>query len=434
VSGTSSGSATATAPEDDLAGQGDRWPLRRHRDFSLLWCGQTVSALGSATSVLAFPLLVLEITGSAIQAGAVGTTVAIVRAVFRLPGGALADRWNRRKVMLTCDAGRIVLFSTLAVVVATGQATLALIVAIAVTAAVLDVLFQPAAMAAVSQLVPAEQLPAAFGRNEAGIYAASLAGPPLGGALFGIARSVPFAFDALSYVASFVTLTAIRRPLQGERAQQVRQPLTREIRAGITYVRNSDFLRALILLFAFVDFAFLGAMFTVVVVLRQAGNPAGVVGLAQAVIAIGGLLGAFAASWLQRHAPFRRLIKSTTAILCVCMAVSAVLSGRLIMVLPVSVALFLAPALNAAIFSQLAATTPEHLQGRIISVVIFSSGAAASFAPLTMGLLINHLGGTVAMAVCAVVAALSVLTALTSRGLKPDTGVESALSGSLTHR
>jgi hypothetical protein len=116
------------------------------------------------------------------------------------------------------------------------------------------------------------------------------------------------------------------------------------------------------------------------------------------------------------------------------MAVSAVLSGRLIMVLPVSVALFLAPALNAAIFSQLAATTPEHLQGRIISVVIFSSGATASFAPLTMGLLINHPGGTVAMAVCAVVAALSTLTALTSRGLKPDPGVESALSGSLTHR
>ena len=348
MSGTSSGSATAAAPEDDLAGHGDRWPLRRNRDFSLLWSGQTVSALGSAASVLAFPLLVLAITGSAIQAGAVGTTVAIVRAVFRLPGGALSDRWNRRRVMLTCDAGRIVLLSTLAVVVATGQATLALIVAIAVTAAVLDVLFQPAGMAAVSQLVPAEQLPAAFGRNEAGIYAASLAGPPLGGALFGIARSVPFAFDALSYVASFVTLTAIRRPFQGERAQQVRQPLTREIRGGITYVRNSDFLRALILLFAFVDFAFLGAMFTVVVVLRQAGNPAGVVGLAQGVIAIGGLLGAFAASWLQRRAPFRRLITTTTATLCVCMAMSAVLSGRLTMVLSVSVALFLAPALNAA--------------------------------------------------------------------------------------
>lgn len=434
MSETSSGSATDAAVQDDLADLADHRPLSRNRDFSLLWCGQSISTLGSAASVLAFPLLVLAITGSAIQAGAVGTAVAIVRAAFQLPGGALADRWNRRRVMLTCDAGRIVLFTTLAVVVATGRVTLALIVTIAVAAAVLDVLFQPAAMAAVSQLVPAEQLPAAFGRNEAGTYAASLAGPPLGGALFGIARSVPFAFDALSYVASFVTLTAIRRPFQGERAQLARQPLSREIRAGITHVRNSDFLRAMILLFAFVDFAFLGAMFTVVVVLRQAGNPAGVVGLAQGVIATGGLLGAFAASWLQRHAPFRRLITTTTATLCACMAMSAVLSGRLTMVLPVTVALFLAPALNAAIFSQLATTTPEHLQGRVISVLIFSSGAAASLAPLTMGLLINHLGGTVALAVCAAVVALSFLTALTSRGLKPDPGVESRLSGSLTHR
>ena len=85
MSEPSSGSARAETLEDALADHGDRRPLRRNRDFSLLWWGQSVSLLGSATSVLAFPLLVLAITGSAVQAGAVGTTVAIVRAFFRLP-------------------------------------------------------------------------------------------------------------------------------------------------------------------------------------------------------------------------------------------------------------------------------------------------------------------------------------------------------------
>lgn len=391
--------------------------LRRNRDFTLLWCGGSVSGLGSAASRLAFPLLVLAITGSAVQAGAVGTTTAVVRAMFRLPGGALADRWDRRSVMLGCDGARMVLYAALALLVAAGQARLPAIIAVAVTVAALDVLFQPAAMAAVSHLVPAGQLPAAFGRNEARDYAADLAGPPLGGALFGIARAVPFAFDALSYLASFAALTAIRMPLQGDRGAHLRRPMTREISDGIGHVRSSGFLRALIPLFAFADFAFAGATFTIVVALRQAGYPAGVIGMAQGLIAVGGLLGAIAASWLQRRAPFKLLITTTIAILCGCLAVSAALSGHLAMVLPVAVALFLAPALNAAIFSRLAATTPENLQGRVISVLIVASGAAASLAPLTMGLLISHLGGTLAMTACAAVVALSLAIALTSPGL-----------------
>lgn len=341
----------------------------------------------------------------------------MVRAVLRLPAGALADRWNRRTVILSCDAARAVLYAALALLVVTSHANLMKIIAIAVTVAALDVLFQPAATAAVSHLVPPSQLPAAFGRNEARDYAAELAGPPLGGALFGIARAVPFAFDALSYVASFAALLAIRRPLQGERSAHLRRPLTQEIGAGIRHARSSRFLRGVIPLFALANFAFAGATFTIVVALQQAGHPASVIGITQGVMAVGGLLGAFAAAWLQRQADFTPLIRTSIAILSGCLAASAALTGQLAMVLPVTIALFLAPALNAAIFSRLAATTPEHLQGRVISVLVVASGAAASLAPLTMGLTINHLGAGAAMTVCAAVVALSLVVALTSRGL-----------------
>lgn len=235
-----------------------------------------------------------------------------------------------------------------------------------------------------------------------------------------MARAAPFAFDALSYLVSFAALTAIRGPLQDDQLAHLRRPLTQEISDGISYVRSSGFLRAVIPLIAFANFAFAGATFAVVVALRQAEYPAGVIGLAQGVIAVGGLLGALAASWLQRRASFRPLITTAIAVLCGCFAVSAALSGQLVMALPVAVGLLLAPALNAAIFSRLGATTPGHLQGRVTSVLALTSGAAASFAPLTMGLLITHLGGTTAMAACALVVALSLLIALTSRGLETD--------------
>ena len=149
-------------------------------------------------------------------------------------------------------------------------------------------------------------------------------------------------FDAVSYLVSLLTLTAIRGPFQGARGHEPPHPLRREIAQGITEVRHSPFLRAVVLVFAFVDFAFPGAMFTVIVVLRQAGNQPSIIGLAQGLIAVGGLLGALAASWLQRRAPFRRLIITTIALLCACLAVSAALSGHLVMVLPITIALFLA--------------------------------------------------------------------------------------------
>jgi len=88
------------------------------------------------------------------------------------------------------------------------------------------------------------------------------------------------------------------------------------------------------------------------------------------------------------------------------------------MAVPVAIALFLAPALNAATFSKLAVTTPEHLQGRVISVVIASAGIAAATAPLTAGLLITHLNGEAAMAATAAAAGAALLVALTSHGLR----------------
>ncbi|MDQ2737110.1 MAG: MFS transporter [Actinomycetota bacterium] len=391
--------------------------LRQNRDFTLLWCGQAASALGSSASGLAYPLLILAVSGSAVAAGAVGTAAGVVQIVFRIPGGALADRWNRRTLMLACDALRIILLTGLGVLVLTDHASIATIAAIAVANALLGVTFEPASMAAVSQLVPARQLPQAFGANEARSFTAGMAGPPLGGALFGLARAAPFIFDAVTYLVSLLTLLPIRRPLQGVRDPGPRISLLRQIGQGLAYVRASRFLRAVIAVYAFVDFAFTAALFAVVVILNQAGSSPSTVGLAQGVIAAGGVLGALAAARIQLLLPFRKLIITAVAILTGCLAASAVLSGQLVMALPMTVALFLAPALNAAIFSQLAITTPEHLQGRVISVVISSVGIVEAAAPLTAGLLITHQGGRAALTATAISAAAALSIALRTGGL-----------------
>src|SRR5438270_7762569 len=74
--------------------------LRRNRDFLLLFGGQAVSAIGSQVSQLAFPLLILAVTGSPAQAGFLGAVRGLAYVLFGLPAGAFVDRWDRKRVMI----------------------------------------------------------------------------------------------------------------------------------------------------------------------------------------------------------------------------------------------------------------------------------------------------------------------------------------------
>src|SRR5262249_26129967 len=96
--------AATDAPETAGA-----FPLRRNRDFGIVLTGQTISALGDAVRMTAMPLLVLKLTGSGVAMGVVGALSTIPDLVLGLPAGAIADRWDRRKLMLWADAGRAVL-------------------------------------------------------------------------------------------------------------------------------------------------------------------------------------------------------------------------------------------------------------------------------------------------------------------------------------
>src|SRR3954452_20234672 len=106
-------------------------PLGRNRDFVALWVGQAVSNLGISISSFAYPLVVLDATGSATKAGLVGTTLALTTFVLRLPAGALTDRWNRWRIMVACDAGRAAASASLAFALAVGRLHLWHVLAVA---------------------------------------------------------------------------------------------------------------------------------------------------------------------------------------------------------------------------------------------------------------------------------------------------------------
>src|SRR5205823_14643807 len=147
-------------------------PLRRNRDFILLWSGQVVSTVGTRVTAVAFPLLVLAQTHSPAKAGLVGFAQTLPYMLFYLPAGAFVDRWDRKRVMLAADACRALALGSLAVALAAGNATLAQIAAVAFVEGTGFVFFSLAESAALPQIVAKEQLSTAVAQNQARTQAA----------------------------------------------------------------------------------------------------------------------------------------------------------------------------------------------------------------------------------------------------------------------
>jgi len=391
--------------------------LWRNREFNLLWSSQSLSDLGSAIAQLAVPLLVLERTGSPVKAGAVGTTALVVKLAVRLPAGVLADRIDRRRALLACDVVRLIAFLALAAAIAAGRAGLVVIIVVTVLDACCTAMFNTIELASIRSIVPKSQLPAAVARNEARSYGTSLAGPPLGGLLFGVTHFLPFLGNALSYLVSFAGIALIRRPLQAERDE--RPPgHAAALAEGLRFVFGNPFLRAVLIIAAPLNFALNGAIFTIIVTLQGHGVEPGVIGLTETIVGVGGLAGAFVAPALQRWLPFTRLIRVICWAAAGVLVGSAWLTASIAAAAPVALAVFLGPSCNAALFGYQAAITPDHLQGRVLSVIFLAAMSASAAAPLLSGVFVTMWGSPRTMLIFAASVAVAALTATLAAGIR----------------
>jgi hypothetical protein len=185
-------------------------PLRRNRDFVMLQAGQLLSAIGTASTTVAYPLLALTVTHSPARAGWVTFARVIPSLLVSLPGGVAADRLNRKTLMIVSDTCRAAAAGSLAVTILLGDLRFWLIPVVAFAEGSFRSLFSSSAAGALRSVVPASQVPAAVAAQRGRSAKASLAGPPIGGALFGISPALPFIADAVSDVFSVLSLILIR--------------------------------------------------------------------------------------------------------------------------------------------------------------------------------------------------------------------------------
>jgi MFS family permease len=395
-------------------------PLRRNRGFRLLWIGQVVSDTGTEAGLIAYPLLILALTHSPVIAGLVGTVRMVVQLILGLPGGALSDRLDRRLTMIVCDSGRAVVLALLAALVLVHLVSWPVVLVIAVIDGGANVLFDPSASASLPTIVADEQLEQAWATTQGRSYAAGLAGPALGGFLFGLGRAVPFAGDAASYLVSAAAVSRIRGRFRAESSGN-RKTLWREVVDGLHLVWRVPLLRIVVIQAPLLNFAFNGVIFTITLALRQHGTAAGTIGLAQAGIAAGGVFGALIAPRLQGRLSLPRLVTAIAMISTAMYGAAALVVPSTLVALPVAATVLLAPTATAALFAAMQRATPKDMLGRVSSTVYQASMGLAALAPLTSGLLVEHFSGQWAMAAFAVAVGISLIISVALPWLKDTT-------------
>jgi MFS family permease len=383
----------------------------------MLWIGQLLSDTGSEIGLLAYPLLILALTHSAVLAGVVGTARAITLLCLQLPAGALSDRLDRRLTMIVCDSVRAVLLAVLGILIVLHLASWPVVLVVSLIEGGAGAIFDPAATAALPGIVPDEQLERAWAATEGRSYGASLAGPAIGGVLFGLGRAVPFLADAVSYGISFGTVSRIRGRFRSERAVE-RKALWREVADGLRLVWRVPILRAVVIQAPLVNFAFMGVIFTITLALRQHGTSTAVIGLVQAAVAAGGLLGAIVAPRLQGRVRLGTLAAAITSAGALLFGAAALLIPSPLVAAPVAVSLMLAPAANAALFAVMLRSAPEEMRGRVTNTVVMVATGLATLAPLVAGLLVQHVSGTWATGAFAAAMAVAAVLCLVLPGFR----------------
>jgi MFS family permease len=382
--------------------------LARNRDFTVLWIGDTVSELGSALSMFAFPLIAYAISGSALTAALVEAAYLGGLCATLLPAGVLADRVDRKRVMLVASGTGCGAYASLAVAGAVGGLTLPHLVGVALVAGVAAGAFNPAQLSAIRSVVPAEDLPTALSQNQARQHVASLLGGPLGGVLYAVTRWLPFAVDAVSYAVACVTVSRVRADLSAPR--RTREPLGRQLAEGFRFMWRRPFFRTLMLWAALTNLVTNAIFFVVLLRMVTEGVPATQIGLVSTAAGVGGILGAALAPSLIHRMPTGRLTVLIGWMCCLPLVPLTVSSSLWTACASTFLLLLLNPVGNAGISSYRMAVTPAHLQGRIGSTSQFASMSVMPLAPLLGGYLLEHHGGTAA--ITALVAATALLAVL----------------------
>jgi len=394
--------------------------LSRNRNYNILWTSLLLSELNTALVAVAFPLFVLATTGSALQLSLVATVLAATAMVANVPAGVAADRWNRKAVMLVCQAARVLAMTSLAVTLLLGGASFPHLLAVAAVEGLAGAVFAPAEDAALPQVVPADQLSKAIARNTSRPYLANLVGPALAGLTFGVHPVLPFALTAVLLAGSCVTLLFLVLPPRTPSSEETETGFGRDVGHGFRWVFGHRVIRSTLVWLVFNQLFFSALVIIVLFVSGEQDVAPGETGLMMAFFGAGGILGAVFASRLVDRLPGSVIVIGFSFVGAGLTALMALVPAGLPLGLVLAATAFFVPLAVTTVMTYQMVVTPDDLRGRLSGIVGLCAEGAGALGPLAGGLLLILLGGAgrTALLVCAVSLGVVALGSLASPALR----------------
>ena len=381
-------------------------PLRRNRDFLLLQGGQLLSSVGTESTTIAYPLLVLAVTHSPAQVGAVTFARIVPYPLFGALTGVAADRWNRKWLMIAADGVRVVAVGSLVAAILLHRLAFWQIAGVAFVEGTASVLFYAAQSGALRAVVPPRQLPAAVSTEVARQSVVEVAGLPLGGVLFGLGRALPFVFDAVSYAASSLSLLWMRTPFQ-EKREVDSSTIRSQLAEGFRFLWAQPFLRTCALLFGLANFIFPGVLIVIVVAGKRQGLSSGEIGGLTAVFGGCLLIGSLLSPLFRRAFSVRTILLlelwtwTGSGLFLIWPNVYVLTAG----ILPQALTI---PTTDSVVIGYRTAMTPDRLIGRVNGAARNISLLVSPLGPLVAGFLLSTVSASWTVAVftaCGVVLA-----------------------------
>ena len=278
----------------------DVGPLRRHRDFRLLFIGQAVTFLGSMITYVALPFQAYQLTSSSLVVGALGVAEFAPLILMALVGGALADATDRRRMVQLTELGFAGASAALVANALMDSPQVWVLFACSIVMAALDGLQRPSLDGLVPRLVERNELPAAGALSSFRMTIGMVAGPAIGGVLIAtIGLPLTYGLDVATFLFSLAMLRLMRAvpPPPGAEA-----PSLRRIMEGVRYARSRpDLLGTYIVDIVAMFFGMPMALFPAI---AEGFGGAGALGLLYAAPSVGSLIATVSSGWtanVRRH-------------------------------------------------------------------------------------------------------------------------------------
>jgi MFS family permease len=421
--------ANVEGPSTEMVRRGGTFSAFRHRDYSLFWSGALVSNVGSWMQMYALSIVVYAFRKSEADLGIVNGLANLPVLFLAIPAGVLADRVNRRMLLIWAQAAMMLQALALGILYTTGNlssarpvASLALVSGLGLFGGLLSALTFPAWQSMVPDLVPKDVLLNGIALNAAQFQSARLLGPLAAGAvlLAGLGMADIFYINAASFIFVIAALAVIRTRRttpQRDGNLRTREGAWRTLTAGIAYARQDRVVGLMILSIAMMTVFGMPYMMLLPAVVDKALLPLAVLGDAREALikswtsyimaanGLGAVVGALVVASLPKDARRERLMRYFLLAMAL-LLVAFALSRTLWLTLAISAftgAAFLTS--TSLINTSIQSCVPHQLRGRVMALFVMSFMGLMPVSSLAFGPLGSVIGPTNAVIAGAVVLA-----------------------------